>query len=218
MENKSLSKINTMGKVGYIISTIGEVIINIAVIACLVVGVLLCFVDEQTMQVTVSTSNGISVVMFGDTVKPIIDIDDRGIEIGDRYFEIISNPDKFPTTTNMTYRITDAKWFFFGAAVNCVAAYFAFHFAAKLCKQFKCCTTPFTQEISKGLMNLAWSLIPLAVISGLMKSVTDSIITGRFDFSLEIDLTYVLLVLCVFMLSIIFSYGAELQAQSDETL
>ncbi len=218
MENKSLSKINTMGKVGYIIATIGKITLEIAAIACLVGGILLCFVDEQTMQITVSTANGISVVMFGDTVTPIIDIDNSGIEIGNRHFEIITNPDKSPTTTNVTYRITDAKWFFFGGAVSCVVAYIVFRFAAILFRHFRSCATPFTEEISKGLMNLAFSLIPLTVIHALMESITNSIITGRFNISLNIDLTYVLLVLCVFMLSIIFKYGTELQAQSDETL
>lgn len=93
-----------------------------------------------------------------------------------------------------------------------------FYYGDKLCSAFRTCATPFTQKISQGLRNLAWSLVPVAVVSSLAECVSDSLLSGDWDLSIGLDVSTVLLVLCIFMLSAIFKYGTALQTQSDETL
>ena len=68
------------------------------------------------------------------------------------------------------------------------------------------------------LKKVAIALIPMAFLSNLTTSVTDSIMSGNVNIVIGVDMTTVLLVLLVFMLSAIFSYGTMLQQESDETL
>jgi len=106
----------------------------------------------------------------------------------------------------------------FLAAVNCVVMWVVMHFVAKLCKLFKECETPFTEEVVQMLKKVAIALIPMAFLSNLTTSVTDSIMSGSVNIVIGVDMTTILLVLLIFMLAAIFSYGTMLQQESDETL
>ena len=92
------------------------------------------------------------------------------------------------------------------------------HFVEKLCKLFRDCETPFTAEISETIKKLAIAIIPMAFFSNLSESVTNSAMSGKVNIVIGVDLMTILLVLLVFMLSRIFSYGTVLQQESDETL
>jgi len=68
------------------------------------------------------------------------------------------------------------------------------------------------------LKKVAIALIPMAFLSNLTTSVTDSIMSGSVNIVIGVDMTTILLVLLIFMLAAIFSYGTMLQQESDETL
>ena len=65
------------------------------------------------------------------------------------------------------------------------------------------------------MKNFGYSLIPLAVLSGTSENTWNILDVGVHA---GIDLKVVFVILVVFMLVMVFSYGAELQKQSDETL
>ncbi|MBQ8857023.1 MAG: hypothetical protein IJ024_02640 [Lachnospiraceae bacterium] len=70
-----------------------------------------------------------------------------------------------------------------------------------------------------GLMQkIAISLIPLAVYSAFADSLLNSIINGKLNFVMDIDILVIMAILLVFLLTFIFKYGAMLQQESDETL
>ncbi len=220
MKSETIKKINTFGKIGYIICKIGKIALMIATIGCLVGAILMCFVPKDAVKIELTTSN--TAVINLDSKYDIsrffdLEIDDGILEIGDNTYSVVGGADA-PETVTKTVYISNFKWILFAGALGCFTVVVAFYFAEKLCKSFKDCETPFTEEVSGGLMKFAYSLIGAAVVGMLGESVVDSFFANRFLIGIDIDLGTVLLILCVFMLSFIFKHGTALQVQSDETL
>ncbi len=221
MESNTIQKINKLGKAGYVICKIGRVAFLIAAVCCLVSAIFMCFVPKETMRIELSTANS-AVIHFDESIDYFkafdLDIDDGILEIGQHTYKVIMSDEDEPDTVETVIYLSNIKWVLFGGVIACIAAFIAFYYGSKLCAHFKSCETPFTEDISKGLVKLAWSLIPLCVVSMFMEGLSDSLISGAFDLSVNIDVTSVLLILCVFMLSYIFKHGTALQTASDETL
>jgi len=87
-----------------------------------------------------------------------------------------------------------------------------------LMKSIEKCDSPFTEDIIKNMRKFGFSLIPFVVLKGIVSSVWSGLFSTGFDIGINLDFAMILVILVVFMLSMIFSYGAELQRQSDETL
>ncbi len=221
MKSETIKKINTFGKVGYIICKISKIAVMIAAIACLIGGILMCFVPKDAVKIELSTSDSAVVTINSDfDLAKFLDLNsaDGIIEIGNKTYQIVPNDSDEPVTFTSTVNISNFKWICFACMAVCVVFMLVFYFAEKLCGYFKDCETPFTEEISKQLTKLAWSLIPTCVLGSLMQSFTEAMLMGKFLISVNINLETVLLILCVFMLSYIFKHGAALQTESDELL
>ncbi len=220
MKSETIRKINTFGNIGYIMCKIGKIAMMIAATACLVGGILMCFVPKDAVKIELTSSNT-AVIHLDDAIdlSKILDLDieDGLLEIGDHTYSVVGGADA-PATVTSTVYMANLKWVLFAAVVACFSIAVAFYFAEKLCKAFKDCETPFTEKISAGLMKLAYSFIGVGVVSMLSKSVVNSFLTNQFSSGFDLDLGTVLLILCVFMLSFIFKHGTALQAESDETL
>ena len=91
-------------------------------------------------------------------------------------------------------------------------------FIKKLCKSIRDCSTPFEEDVIKGLEHCVWVLIPWVVVTGVAKNVIESVLSGSRNMMFSISLSTVLVILLLFVLTYIFKYGAELQTESDETL
>ncbi len=220
MKNETIKKINTFGKVGYIICKIGKIAVIISAIACLIGGIIMSFIPKNAVSIELTTSNTAIIKIdekFDLTGLLDIDEDDVVVKIGDNTYSIVGSADT-PATVTTTVYISNFKWICFACFAVCVAIMFVFHFAEKLCRCFKDCETPFTEEISKQLTKLAWSLIPVSILTSFIGSITESVLMGNFNLTFSIDLITVLLILCVFMLSYIFKHGTILQNESDELL
>jgi len=234
MKTEIITKVNKIGKAGEIISNIGKVIISIGAIACLVAGIILTVLPDDMVMIHVDgkaaveinmpmvgnnivTSDGSNVVIGSVSANGSLEL--NGIEYGivgmtstEKGFLMEAEADGYTLSFN---QLTSTVYL---AAVTCVVIWVAMHFISKLCKLFKECETPFTEEIVQALKKLAIALIPMAFLSNLTTSVTESIMTGNVNIVIGVDVTTILLVLLVFMLSAIFSYGTMLQQESDETL
>ncbi len=105
------------------------------------------------------------------------------------------------------------------AAINTVCAFITLMFIGFLCKAFKNCQSPFEENVTKAMRNLAFALIPWSVMSSLSNSISTSfIMNGKYSFNLHVDITVVVTILIIFGLTYVFKYGAVLQKESDETL
>ncbi len=220
MKSNTISKINKFGKIGYIICKIGKIAMMIATIACLVGAILMCFVPKDAAKIELTTSNTAVVQLDSsyDLSKIFdLDIEDGILELGENTYSVVGDADA-PATVTSTLYVSNFKWILFVGVLGCFTVLVAFYFAEKLCKSFKDSETPFTEEISGGLMKFAYSLIGVGVVGMLGESVASSILMGEFLVGIDLNITTVLLVLCVFMLSFIFKHGTALQAESDETL
>ncbi len=220
MKSETIKKINTFGKVGYIICKIAKIAMMIATIACLVGAVLMCFVPKEAVKNELTTSNT-AIIQLDDSydLSKILDLDieDGILEIDENTYKVISDADELATVTSTLY-ISNLKWVLFVAVFACFSVLVAFYFAEKLCKAFKDCETPFTEGVSRGLMKFAYSLIGIGVIGMFGESVIESFLTNKFLLGIDINLGTVLLILCVFMLSYIFKHGVAFQTESDELL
>jgi len=236
MKNETITKVNQIGKVGQIIANIGKVIIAIGAIACLVSGIILLVLPDDMLaihmegkaaveinmpmvgdKIVVDTGNGSAVAIGAVSTEGSLEL--NGMEYGivgmtptENGFLVNAEADNYTLGLN---QLTSTV---FLAAVNCVAMWVVMHFVAKLCKLFQECETPFTEEVVQTLKKVAIALIPMAFMSNLTTSVTNSIMSGNVHIVIGVDMTTVLLVLIIFMLAAIFSYGTMLQQESDETL
>jgi len=236
MKNETITKVNKIGKVGQVIATIAKVIISIGAIACLVSGIILLAMPDDMLaihmegkaavEINVPVANGQLLVNTGDGPTVVVgsvstegSLELNGTEYGivgmtptENGFLIDAETDNYTLTLNQLTGVV------FMAAVNCTVMWVVMHFVEKLCKIFKDCETPFTEEVVQTLKKVAIALIPMAFVSNLTSSVTNSIMSGNVNIVIGVDMTTVLLVLIIFMLAAIFSYGTVLQQESDETL
>lgn len=234
MKSEIITKINKIGNVGHIIANIAKVFIAIGAIACLVSGIILTVLPDDMVVIHVDGKAAVEINM--PMVGNNIVIEDgsnvaigsvategslelNGMEYGvvgmtptENGFLMEAEADSFTVEFNQIASTV------FLASVNCAVIWIVMHFISKLCKLFKECETPFTEEIAQTLKKLAIALIPMAFFNNLASSVTDSIMSGNVNIVIGVDVTTILLVLLVFMLSAIFNYGTMLQQESDETL
>ena len=232
MKAEIIAKVNQIGKAGLIITRICQVCLWIGVVACILSGIVLSFIPDDmiaihmehkaTVEVNMPeiagtlTENGKSNTTWGD-VESSLKVD--GMEYGvvdvrqtEKGVEIEADTDAY------TIHFRSIANTVFLAAVYGVVCLVVMHFVGVVCKKFKECDTPFSDDIVTALRNLAISLIPMTVFSTLTESVMNSIITGNVNIVLGVDLTPVLMILLIILLYMIFRYGTMLQQESDETL
>lgn len=234
MKNEIMSKVNTIGKIGHIIANIGKVMLAIGAVACIVAGFILVAMPDDLVTIhmdgqatieinaaemvgtTFLTTHGATAITWGD-VSSSLEV--NGMEYGvvgmtptENGFLIDAEADSY------SLKLSQFANAIFLGALNCAVMWVVLHLVSGLCKQFKECETPFTEEIAKGLKKIAIALIPMAFITNLTTSVTNSMMSGKVNIVIGVDVTTILMVLLVFMLSAIFSYGTMLQQESDETL
>ena len=236
MKNETITKINKIVNVGQIIAKIAKVVISIGAIACLVAGIILLVMPDDMLtihmegkaaveinmpivdgQLVMNTGDGPTVIVGSVSTEGSLEL--NGMEYGivditstENGYMMNAETDKYTLTLNQLTSVV------FIAVVNCTAMWVVMHFVEKLCKIFKECETPFTEEVVQTLKKVAIALIPMAFVSNLTTSLTNSIMSGNVNIVIGVDLTTILLVLIIFMLAAIFSYGTVLQQEADETL
>ena len=122
------------------------------------------------------------------------------------------------TSDETTVYAKDALWILIIAVIFIVFCIVAAHLVEKLCRTFRECETPFTEDISDHLKKVAISFIPVAILVPIVENGVDGFLLGKVNLVFSVDLLTVFLVLMIFMLAWIFRYGAALQQESDETL
>ena len=232
MKTEIIAKVNHIGKAGLIITRICQVCLWIGVVACILSGIVLSFIPDDMIAIHMEhkatvelnmpeiagtlTENGKSNTTWGD-VESSLKVD--GMEYGvvdvrqtEKGVEIEADTDAY------TIHFRSIANTVLLAAVYCVVCLVVMHFVGVVCKKFKECETPFSDDIVTALRNLAISVIPMAVFSTLTESVMNSITTGNVNIVLGVDLSTVLMILLIILLYMIFRYGTMLQQESDETL
>ncbi len=216
-----VKRINNLGKVSKIILIIMRIACIVGIVLTIVGGIVVLATFPTGS--TAITSNGVaSYEMVVDTNRlpssisffEDEDITNESFKLFGTKFTLkdnITDNDGIQTyTMNAEFDSPNSTLFKYGIVGVCFAAtvYAAFTlivviFAGKLAKALETCQSPFEESVTKAMKHFAFSLIPAG-----FTFVTDG----------SLNLTMVLIILAVIIFSYIFSYGAKLQQESDETL
>ncbi len=227
MKNDYVVKINKMGKIGHTLAKICTVMLYIATVCCIVGGVLLALVPQDGVMVTTSHRAQIELDMTHSIMPSLVAIDteaDGSFELdGIKYdqFEITGDMAKqtaVAKSTPYTYSLKDMLWVIIACAILCITMINAFRKISALFEIFKSCETPFTQEIALYFKKIVISFIPVIIMSWAIEAITEWVTTGIMYITIGVDLTTIIAILVMLMMSEIFRYGAMLQTESDETL
>ena len=237
MDNSAIKKINIAGKVGYVISVL-LIIVSISCMVCLGIGIAgSVMVADDVVSINVSTGIDIdSKTDFFGKLNRFVKLD--GVE---NLSDLISDEGEvFKPEDSDVSEVSVRKKDGGGLAVNAtvgekefsmkkiIAAlvetfiYFAAITAAlymlkALMKALRDCDSPFCEKVVGSMTHFAYSLIPVCVLHMFNGGFWSSI-GSNSSFNMTVDLGSILLVAVVFILVVIFRYGAQLQKESDETL
>ncbi len=237
--NTNLKKnINTAGTVGYIIS-IFMIIALIAGMVTVALGTVATgLVAKEEVNVTVSSN--IDVTAKGNILEKLRNV--VTLDGGENFADILgesggtsvavddSDLSEFSVNETENGIAINAKTnpvsFTAGrliAALVITFLYFGalvvmFHMVKYLMKALKECDTPFTEAVIKNMQRFGWSLIPVIIMSAVAESAWGALTTGGTMINFSLNLGGLLVLAVVFVLTLVFKYGAELQKESDETL
>ena len=221
MENNNIQKINSLGKVIKILSKISMILCIIGAVIAMIAGGVVAGLGDDLL-----TIEGIADASLSIDIKKIplisdrLDIDEKvieskkTIEIEDNIFlDIISvekdgdvytlnvKGDLSEIDINKGIRDTVVKTFL--VALVLIATAITLGFATKLAEAIEKCSSPFGADIIKKMKAFGFSLIAPAALGGIAN--------GSF-------LTMAILAIAVIVMVYIFSYGAQLQQEADDTV
>lgn len=235
-KENAVGKINKYGKIGKIITTILMVFAGIGIVSTIIAGIAIMCIPEDIM--TFSMDNKVTLEVNTDLVpgNGITD-DDKdmiisafnsdahtGFNLGAVKFSldnvefvdgkmiaISSGSGEFVSLNKLGFAVLSA-------AVALILTFVSLLFGRKLCKAFETCESPFDEDVIVKMKHFAIALLPWAVYSSVPNSIMSSILNSSLEMNLNLDLNVIFTVLVIWALSTVFSYGAELQRESDETL
>ena len=225
METSVKRKINVFGKVSKIITTVIIVILLVAEGFMLTAGVVAAIVpkDSVTVDAQLNADVKVNTGYFGlDDNKFYVKAGNSKIYFGDFGTSNIGvkNSDGI---VDMNVDMNDYRFDLSSVLVLiiCGMAYVAsivvaLYFFRALMKQFMICDSPFGDGVVRKMRSFAIALIPCVAVAEVMKKAMGSVFSG--DFNIGIDLIPVGFVLIIFILAMIFRYGAMLQKEHDETV
>ena len=232
MKNESVRKINTIGNVGYVLSTIMKVFLIIGIVGTIVATVFFAVIPSDLFSVSVGgdMTAKLDLSRYAEFDKEDVDdflgkMQDNNISVNEFDYSVASvevNDSVITATAKSSNVTTVTPRSLLGVMISSLlylaASLVTVWFICSLCKAFKTCESPFEENVVRKIKNFAFSLIPWAVIASLTESVSKSFYTGKLDIEIGVNLGTVVVILVVFALAFIFNYGAKLQKESDETL
>ena len=227
MKAEITKKVNTVGKVGQILAKVADTLMWIALVVCfllLLAGVLL---PQEVLSVSLSHKAVIKVDVsevpvfdelekWGESDGSLeldgISYDIESVERNESQLEAVGESEVYILKTR------DLIWTMAIAMISIISILVVLHYIEALCKNFRNCETPFTEEVVQGLKKLAIAMIPMIVLSNVGETTLEGLIAGNMDLVFGVDFMEVMLVIIVFLLAAIFRYGAMLQQESDDTI
>ncbi len=230
MKEEAIKKINKIGKVSSVFALIGKIMVGLGMVALLISAVFCFFAPKELMTINVDEKVGFLFdVGFSGVGMTDEEIKEAEQEITQSFAEEedVQVEDVVVTDDTMqfsmmiptcSFTMRDLGWLMIVLLVNVTMVMVTLCFIAALCKAFRDCVSPFEENVVKKMSNLAYSLIPWALLSTVTNSIANSLLQNKISVNLTVDLGVIMIVLVVFVMVHIFRYGAMLQQESDETL
>lgn len=223
MENKNIKRINTIGKVSKIVVAIAQAVIICGIIGAILSGIAFLQIPEDF--ITVKGDVAAEVYIDADKAPMLVDLDADDIEalkgfddikqsfmgyFVDLAFEDLPNG-ALGIDVKAGAEEIDVHDFkipialaTFGSVIVLGAVLVVAIFGYKLADAFSKCNSPFEENVIKRMKRFGYSLIPWALLYCLQ--------SGSFS------LAVLLFAIVTLLFILIFSYGAELQRENDDTI
>lgn len=234
MKNSSIKKINTAGLIGYIISIILMVCTITGMVAIAICTAGAITIAKEDINIKIATNINVnSKGNFLNKLNSFVSID--GVEdlsilvnkndskVNDRDLSKITIEEKDgglninAQTNEITVSMKKIIIALISAFIYLGAVTVLLYMVKALMKSLKNCETPFSEKVIKNMTCFATSLVCVVVLNIIVKGFWSSLTIGS-GYNLSINLESILLVAVIYILVIIFKYGAKLQQESDETL
>ena len=229
MNNKLVNRMNTVGTVGKIITIIVIVLMIIASVAVAGVAVAASVMPGDTIaaDVSVQTDVTLSGEVFGPVSSEIVngvnqeaisgkDIGNGTVSVdadkADDSAVIHADVERLHMESGM---IVLAIWVALITLISIIVC--AFFFKA-LMQELSVAESPFTYAIADKMKRFAIVMIVTSVIASICKSIIGAILTMGHGFAFSLDFGPIITAVIIFILVVVFRYGAQLQKESDETL
>ena len=225
MEKSIKRKINIFGKVAKIITTIFIVLLMIAEGFMLVGGIIVAALpkDVVTVDAAVAADVKIDTSYFGmDGDEFYVNLGDSQVKlgkIGSGDAKVINNDGVMNADVDIRdlhFDLNTVLLLIIYGFIAVAAIIVALYFFKALMKQFMICDSPFCDGVVQKMRAFAIALIPCMVVIQGMKSAISAFISDSFTF--DIDFVSAAFVFIIFVLTMIFKYGAALQKEHDETV
>lgn len=214
MKNNNIQKINTIGKIGKIVLIISRVAIGVVMVVTLLFSILVLALPENS--ITVNGEGTAEIVVDHDAapyLKGAVEVDEAHLDNFGIFLDItdtVKDNQQIITINGSVDNIEVRDFRFvisialFSAALVAGGLFIAAIFAQKFAAALAVCETPFEENVIKRMKYFAYSLIPWAVLNYMNGGLA--------------LVSAVLVVLVILVIAYVFSYGAQLQQESDETL
>jgi len=237
MKQEAVTCINRIGKIGQIIELICRIVMIIGLVAMIGLTVIVAVIPEGFLSIGVrgAMEIGVDLGALGvelseeeqneiadelDASKGELAMSFDGLKVEADSVETSVEDSKIQmTSTSETIQMMER----FKLLATCIVAMLELMlalvtviFAGRLCKAFRYCETPFGMDVIKKMTQLAYALIPWAVLHPTLKNAAGLMFSNEVQFTVDIGM--IIVVLLVLALTYIFKYGAMLQQESDETL
>lgn len=225
MENSVKRKINIFGKVAKIITMIVIVCLLVAEGFMLTGAVIIAVVPKDSVTVDAAADFDVNAdsAFFGlDGEQFYVNTGNGHLVLGDISTGDLNiknengNLNVSGGVKNLHFDLNDALKLIVCGMISLAAIIVALYFFRALMKQFMVCDSPFSEGVVKKMRNFAIALIPCTAVVMVMKSAFGAVFSHNFGF--DIDFISVAFVFIIFVLTMIFKYGTELQKEHDETV
>jgi len=227
MDQNMKKKINTLGTVGNVLAILSRIVVIAGIVVLLLIGIAGLILPRDAVKVSMGGTMEIQVSekLYEGRFPVVSNLEDADFDFDGQEYESV----KVEQTDDGVIMSAEAERMEFDlrsvskaclvGIVYLTAVLVMLYFLGSLMKEFKRCDTPFAEGVIRKMTNFAWSLIPMAVLSGFSGRINvGSLKALSMDLSYTINLSVVLVILVVFALVQVFKYGAGLQQQADETL
>ena len=238
MNNSMKTNINTAGLIGYIISIILIVIMITATVVTVLATCLTAVIPDKGVNVNVSTSIGVEATKEAfDYLNKFVAVDgETAADAEDGSTQVVLASLSEEDLENIDIK-ADGDTVIIDATANSItlskgklmvslvatvllmlAVVIMLYMIKALMKALKDCDTPFAENIIATMKRFAYSLIPVVVLSAVTEGLWSAFVSGGNGFEMSLNLGGLLIIAVLFILIMVFTYGAELQRESDETL
>ena len=236
MENTSIKKINTAGKIGYVISILLIVCSIVAMVGIGICIALTTVISDNDINIKMATTinidstgnflekiNSFTFINGVEDLNTLIENENEKIELNDEDISEISIKENDgglllnAKTNEISISMKKITIALVSVFIYLGAVTVTLYMVKALMKSLKKCETPFAEDVIKNMTRFATSLVCVVILHMILGGVLSSVRSGS-KFELSIDLGSILLVAVIYILIIVFKYGAQLQHESDETL